>query len=77
MSTKIAQKMIKDSNNLKTSEGTTKHFYVKYTVKQWVDNMIDYLRSAMSYCNAHNLKSFIGNQDLIVNSVNETNAVNK
>ena len=47
MSTKIAQKMIKDSNNLKTSEGTTKHFYVKYTVKQWVDNMIDYLRSAM------------------------------
>ena len=77
MSTKIAQKMIKDSNNLKTSEGTTKHFYVKYTIKQWVDNMIDYLRSAMSYCNAHNLKSFIGNQDLIVNSFNETNAVNK
>lgn len=77
MSTKIAQKMIKDSNNLKTSEGTTKKFYVNYTMKQWVDNMIDYLRSAMSYCNSHNLKSFIGNQDLIVNSLNETNAVNK
>ena len=77
MSTKIAQKMIKDSSNLKTSEGTTKKFYVNYTMKQWVDNMIDYLRSAMSYCNSHNLKSFIGNQDLIVNSLNETNAVNK
>ena len=77
MSTKTAQKLIKDSNNLKTSEGTSKQFTVQYTIKQWTENMIDYLRSAMSYCNSLSLDTFIGQQKLIVNSVNEKNSVNK
>lgn len=33
----------------KTSEGITKWLPVKYTLKQWTENMVSYLRSAMSY----------------------------
>lgn len=77
MSTKQAQRLIKDEANLKTSEGTTKIFDVKYTIKQWCDNMESYLRSAMSYCGAVDLNNFIGQQQLIVNSINENKSVNK
>lgn len=77
MSTKKAQRLIKNKTELKTSEGTTKTFEVKYTIKQWRDNMEAYLRSAMSYCNSLTLNKFIGQQDLIVNSINENGSVNK
>lgn len=77
MSTKKAQRLIKAKSELKTSEGTTKTFDVKYTMKQWCDNMEAYLRSAMSYCNALTLNKFIGQQELIVNSINENQSVNK
>lgn len=77
MSTKEAQKMIKPESELKTSEGTKKKLEVKYTIKQWTDNMESYLRSAMSYCNAKSLYHFIGKQNLIINSPAEIQAVNK
>ena len=61
----------------KTSEGITKWLPVKYTLSGWVENMISYLRSAMSYTNCKTLKQFIGTPELIVNSISEIQAVNK
>ena len=61
----------------KTSEGITKWLPVKYTLKGWTENMISYLRSAMSYCNCTNIKEFIGKPVLIINSISEIQAVNK
>lgn len=77
MSTKYAQSLIKDSKDFRTSEGCHKTVEVKYTLKQWVENMKDYLRSAMSYCNSFTLYEFIGNQNLIINSIAEIYSVNK
>ena len=76
MASADGQKSI-DGKKTKTAEGITKYLPVKYTLNQWSENMIAYLRSAMSYCNCFNLKEFIGNQILIVNSISEINAVNK
>ena len=39
--------------------------------------MADYLRSAMSYCNAKTLDRFIGKQQCILLSNNTQNAINK
>lgn len=61
----------------KTAEGITKMLPVEYKLHKWVENMQDYLRSAMSYCGAFKLEDFIGKQTLIVNSPGEQNAVNK
>lgn len=77
MSTKEAQKLIKDKSSLKTAEGKTSEMNIKYTIKQWRDNMESYLRSAMSYCGKLNLEYFIGKVDLIPNSSQEIYAVNK
>lgn len=57
MSTKIAQKEM-GNERLKTSEGLIKEQKIKYTLKGWVENEIDYLRSAMSYTNSLNLESY-------------------
>ena len=61
----------------KTAEGITKWLPVKYTLKGWVENMVSYLRSAMSYTDCKTLDEFIGKPDLIINSISEINAVNK
>lgn len=61
----------------KTSEGITKVLPVKYTLKGWTDNLRDYLKSAMSYCNCKDLNDFIGKQTLKVNSVSEIRSVNE
>jgi NAD(P)H-dependent flavin oxidoreductase YrpB (nitropropane dioxygenase family) len=61
----------------KTAEGITKYLPVKYTLSSWVENMISYLRSAMSYCDCFKLEEFIGKPTLIVNSISEIQAVNK
>ena len=76
MSTKKAQ-LETGKKNLHTSEGTIKKIKVEYTMKQWVDNFSDYLRSAMSYCNAINLDEFIGKPDIITISQNAYNSINK
>lgn len=75
MSTKKAQALIGKAS--KTAEGKHSLNRVKYTLKQWTDNMISYLRSAMSYCNAKNLNEFIGEPKIIVNSPGTMIAVNK
>ena len=77
MSTKKAQCLIKSDCELKTAEGISKIVDVKYTMAQWVENMIDYLKSAMSYCGSRTLMDFIGKQELIVQSSSEIFAVNK
>ena len=64
MSTKKAQKMM-GRENLHTSEGISFFVEVEYTMKGWIDNFSDYLRSAMSYCNKKNIEDFIGNVDII------------
>ena len=61
----------------KTSEGITKWLPVKYTLNGWVENMMSYLRSAMSYCDCYDIYEFIGKPQLIKNSISEINAVNK
>lgn len=85
MSTKKAQAKIiasakdgdVDSKKLKTSEGCIKQLECKYTMRQWVDNFVSYIRSAMSYTNCRNLKQFKINVELIENSPNEIMSINK
>lgn len=77
MSTKTAQRLIKSDSELKTAEGIEKTIKVKYTMKQWVENMIAYLRSTMSYCGCTTLSQFIGNVTLKVQSPSEIYSVNK
>lgn len=62
---------------LKTSEGNTTFVECKYTMSQWLENMCDYLKSAMSYNNCYTLEQFKNNCDLIINSPAEIQAVNK
>lgn len=59
MSTKAVQRSWGKSQ-LVTAEGITKYQKVEYTLEQWTENFKDYLRSAMSYCNAKKLSDFIG-----------------
>lgn len=59
-STKIAQAIVASANtqtlkSLKTSEGLLKYQKVEYTLQSWTENETDYLKSAMSYTNSHNL----------------------
>lgn len=76
MASADGQKAI-DGEKKKTAEGITKYLPVKYTLSGWVENMISYLCSAMSYTNCKSLKEFIGTPELIVNSISEIKAVNK
>ena len=78
MSTKKAQREISgNSSNLKTSEGCEKRVEVKYTMRQWVDNFISYLKSAMSYTDSKTLSQFRKKATLVINSPSEINSVNK
>ena len=61
-----------------TAEGICKYIPIKYdSIEQWSENMEDYLRSAMSYCNAKTLDRFISRQQCILLSNNAQNAINK
>ena len=76
MSTKKAQAEM-GKEILKTSEGVERTINVEYTMKGWVENFIDYLRSAMSYCDAFDLKHFIGNVTLAPITNNSFGIINK
>jgi glutamate synthase domain-containing protein 2 len=65
MSTKRAQREM-GHENLKTSEGILKINPVEYTMSQWTDNFISYLKSTMSYTGKRTLKEFIGKVDFQV-----------
>lgn len=63
MASKKAQTNIANGNGqknvkLKTSEGKVLFQKVEYTLGSWVENETDYLRSAMSYTNSHNLEEY-------------------
>lgn len=77
MSTKKAQKLINPSSKTKTSEGCTKYITVKETIHQWTDNMIAYLRSAMSYTNKKTIFEFKGNVNFVINSAYSIASINK
>ena len=61
-----------------TAEGICKYIPIKYdSIDQWSENMADYLRSAMSYCNVKILQDFIGTPRVTLISNNAKNAINK
>lgn len=61
-----------------TAEGICKYIPIKYnSIAQWSENMADYLRSAMSYCNVKTLDKFINRPQWILLSNNAQNAINK
>jgi len=76
MSTKEVQKKW-GKQVLTTSEGVIRFRKVEYTLEQWVKNFEDYLRSAMSYSNASNLKEFIGQVEFIKITDNAYNRFKK
>ena len=75
MSTKKAQALI--GKTTKTAEGKHSMLRVKYTLKQWTNNMEAYLRSIMSYCDSFTLEDYIGKQKLIPCSPGTMLAINK
>lgn len=66
-----------NGSKTKTSEGVKKTLEVEYSMKTWVENFTDYLRSAMSYTNSMTLNEFKEQTNVIINSQNAVNAVNK
>jgi IMP dehydrogenase/GMP reductase len=68
-----------DMQGLKThtSEGIRKEFEVVGSLYGWLENMIDYLRSAMSYTDSSNLQELIEDTTTIVISNNTYQSVNK
>lgn len=60
-----------------TSEGITKVLSVEYTIAGWVENMRDYLKSAMSYTGHRTLNEFIGGCDVVVCSPIAEGSINK
>lgn len=76
MSTKAAQKAM-GKTKFKTSEGVVRIRKVEYHLTGWVENFEHYLRNAMSYANANELDSFIGNVDICQISKNAYDRFNK
>ena len=60
-----------------TSEGITKVLSVEYTISGWIENMRDYLKSAMSYTGHRTLNEFIGGCDVVVCSPIAEGSINK
>ncbi len=75
MSTKEVQAHL--GNEIRSSEGVTRMIQVEYTLSGWVDNFKDYLSSAMSYTDSHDLEGFIGKPDWHLISQNSLNRFNK
>lgn len=72
-STKLAQSLINDANNLnsklKTSEGLIKYQKVEYDIKGWAENETDYLKSAMSYTNSKTLDEYKDSQWIRISKI--------
>ena len=60
-----------------TAEGISKFIEITTTIPQWSENMADYLRSAMSYCDSLTLDEFRNKAKIIIISNNTYNSVNK
>lgn len=72
MSTKEVQRKW-GKENTTTSEGISKTNKVEYTLKSWVENFEDYLRSAMSYTNSKTLNDFKNTETVFITQ----NALNR
>ena len=59
-----------------TSEGIEKMLEVTYTIKTWVENMTDYLQSAMSYTNSRTIDE-LKQASVVIVSMNTYNSINK
>lgn len=75
MSTKTAQREM-GASVLKTSEGKFETYHKEYTLSGWAENMEDYIKSAMSYCNSRNLLEFKENAMCQVISPNSSKKIN-
>ena len=75
MASKAGQIAMK-GKKVHTSEGIEKTLPVTYTIATWVENMIDYLRSAMSYTNSRTLEE-LKKAEVVIVSNNTYNSVNK
>jgi prephenate dehydratase len=75
------KKMLKDledcCSNLKVLGSFEKEITVDYTVAQWTENFIDYLRSTMSYCNFTEILDFVGGPDIMLLSESAKQSINK
>lgn len=75
MASKAGQIAMK-GKKVHTSEGIEKTLPVTYTMSTWVENMTDYLRSAMSYTNSRTLDELREAQVVLI-SQNTYNSINK
>ena len=62
---------------VKTSEGISKTIPITITLDGWSKNMIDYLRSAMSYCDCRNLEQIYDRMICNIVSPFSTTSINK
>jgi IMP dehydrogenase/GMP reductase len=76
MSTKAVQRAW-GKKQLKSSEGIVKLNLVEYTLKGWVENFKDYLKSSMAYVGAKNLKEFREFAKIVEISANTRKRFNK
>ena len=76
MSTKEVQKFWK-KEKLTTGEGISKYNKVEYSLYGWTENFVDYLKSAMSYCNSKRIDDFSGGAKWVKITQNSFNRFNK
>lgn len=60
-----------------TSEGLITTLPVEYTMDAWVENFIDYLKSAMSYTGHDTLEDFVEMTDTVILSPGASGSINK
>jgi hypothetical protein len=75
MSTKEVQAHL--GNEIRSSEGVTRMIQVEYTLSGWVENLRDYLSSAMSYTDCFSLSEFIGKPSWNLITQNSLSRFNK
>lgn len=72
MSTKEVQKKW-GKTDLKTAEGINKYNKVEYTMEGWVENLIDYFKSCLSYQGFYNIDDFRGESEYVFITQNALN----
>lgn len=66
-----------NGSKTKTSEGNMKLLDVTYTMHGWSTNFKDYLRSAMSYIGCTRINDIVECSEVIINSKNASESINK
>lgn len=76
MSTKEVQKKW-GKTKLTTSEGVVRTRKVEYLLHKWVENLVDYLKSNMSYCGKYSIEEYVGQVNYNLISENSFKRFNK